>query len=229
MACGLDGFHLGVRHLRGFRQVQSDRGPRSRLAFDSNMPAGLSDKAIDHAEAEPGPLADLLGREEGLKNPIPHFRRHPAAGVRDGQPDIRSGRAPGHGSLIQDDVPRLDLEYAAIRHGIAPIQGEVEESGLQQRRIDMAQPQLLIGPQPDLASSSDRLADEPLEFRNQLVCADQFWVQSLPPRKGEKLRRQLCSPISGTASGRGELPDPAIIRRILDEFEVCRRPPSAGC
>ena len=174
------------------------------------MPIGLPDEAIDHAEAEAGTLADLLGREEGLKNPIPYFRRHSAAGVRDGQSYIRSGHAPGHGSLVQDDVPRLDLEYAAIRHGIAPIQGEVEEGGLQQRRIDVAQPQLLVGPQLDLASASDRLANKPLEFGNQLVCLDQFWVQSLPPRKGEKLRRQCCSPISGTASGRGELPDPAM-------------------
>ena len=108
------------------------------------------------------------------------------------------GTAPGHGSLVQNDVPRLDLEHAAIRHGIAPIQGQVEEGGLQQRRIDVAQPQSLVGPQLDLASASDRLANEPLEFANQLVCADQFWVQSLPPRKGEKLRRQLGSPISGT-------------------------------
>src|ERR1700704_1511370 len=117
------------------------------------MPPGLSDKAIDHAEAESGALADLLGREEGLKNPIPYFRRHPAAGVRDGQPDIRSGQAPGHGSLIQNDVPGLDLEYAAVRHGIARIQGQVKESSLQQRRVDMAPPQSLIGPQLDLASS----------------------------------------------------------------------------
>src|ERR1700738_4485413 len=84
----------------------------------------------------------------------------------------------------------------------------------------MAPPQSLIGPQLDLASSSDRLADEPLEFRNQLVSVDQFGAQSRPPRKGEKLRRQLCPSAGGTQSGCSQLPDPAIIRRILDEFEV---------
>ena len=145
-------FQLGIRLLCRRRQVQCDRGARAWRALDGNMPAGLSDKAIDHAEAKSGTLADLLGREEGLKHPISHFGRHPAAVVRDGQPNIRSGRAPGHASLVQNDVPRLDLEYAAIRHGVAPIQGEVKESGLQQWRIDVAQPQLLIGPQLDLAS-----------------------------------------------------------------------------
>src|SRR5260370_11768274 len=158
------------------------------------MPPGLSDKAVDHAEAEPGTLADLLGREEGLKNPILYFRRHPGAGVCDGHLYIQSGQAPGHGSLVWDDVPRLDLKYAAVWHGIAPIQRQVKESGLQQWRIDVAQPQWPIGQQLDLPCSSDRLADEPLAFRNQLVCVSQFWVQSLPARKGEKLRRHLFPP-----------------------------------
>src|SRR6202040_3101771 len=184
------------------------------------MPPGLSDKAIDHAEAESGTLADLLGREEGLKNPIPYFRRHPAAVVRDGHLYIRSGRAPGHGSLIQNDVPRFDIENATIRHGVAPIQSQVEESRLQQRRVDMAQPQSVIDPQLDLATSSDRLADEFLKFGYELVCVDQFWVQYLPSGKGKKLRRQLSPPIRGTSCGRCELPDPAIICRILDELEV---------
>ncbi len=84
----------------------------------------------------------------------------------------------------------------------------------------MAQPQSVIGPQLDLAASSDRLADEFLKFGNELVCADQFWVQYPLPGEGEKLRRQLCPPISGTPCGRGELPDPTIIRRVLDELEV---------
>src|ERR1700749_3652917 len=114
----LDGFHPGIKLLHDFRKIQSDRGSRSRSAFDSNMPPGLPDEAIDHAEAEPGTLADFLGREEGLKNPIPYFRRHPAAVVRDGQPDIRSGHTPSHGFLVEDEVPRLDLEDAAIRHRI---------------------------------------------------------------------------------------------------------------
>src|ERR1700724_340823 len=83
----------------------------------------------------------------------------------------------------------------------------------------MAPPQSLIGPQLDLASSSDRLADEPLEFRNQLVYVDQFGAQSLTHRKGASLRRQLCTKASGPQSGCTHLPDPAIIRRILDEFE----------
>ena len=178
----------------GSRQVQSDRGSRAGRTFYGYMPTGLPDEAIDHAEAEAGALADFLGREEGLKNPIPYFGRHPGAVVRDGQPDIRSGHAPGHGSLVQDDVPRLDLEHAAIRHGVAPVQGQVEESGLQQRRIDVAQPQSLIGPQPDLASSPTAWRMSPWNSEISSFALTSFGLQFLPPGKGEKLRRQLLLP-----------------------------------
>src|ERR1700736_4666106 len=84
----------------------------------------------------------------------------------------------------------------------------------------MAQPQWLIGQQLDLTCSSDRLADKFLKFGNELVCVDQFWVQYPPPRKSEKLRRQLCTAISGSPCCCGELPDLANIRGILDELEV---------
>src|SRR5260370_3708925 len=109
------------------------------------MPPGLSDKAVDHAEAEPGTLADLLGCEEGLENPIPYFRRHPPAGVRDGHLYIRSGQAPGRGFLIQDDVSRLDLEHAAVWHGVALLPGQVEHISLHHSRIDVAHPHCPTG------------------------------------------------------------------------------------
>ena len=72
-------------------------GSDAERTLDGHMPSGLTDKAVDHAEAEPGALADLLGREEGLKNPLPHFRSHSEAGICDGKPDIRSRRASDRG------------------------------------------------------------------------------------------------------------------------------------
>jgi hypothetical protein len=62
-----DGFHLGIGLLRGFRQVQSDRSPRAERAFDSNVPPGLSDKAIDHAGPSPVPLPTSLVVKKGSK------------------------------------------------------------------------------------------------------------------------------------------------------------------
>ncbi len=183
----------------------------------------MPDKAIDHAEAEPGSLADFLGREERLESPIPHLGRHSAAGIADGQPDIRSGQAPGHCPLCQDDVPGFDLEHAAVGHGVARIQGKVEERGLQLSRVDVAEPQSFIGHQLDFASFSDRSSDERLELPNKVVCADRLGRQPLAPRKSQQLRRQSFALSGGMPRSRDQLPDPAAIRRaVVDQLEVGR-------
>src|SRR3954469_21428271 len=84
----------------------------------------------------------------------------------------------------------------------------------------MAQPQFLICLQLDFASVSDGLAYESLELGNELVCIDQFRPQCLPPGKGEKLRGQFCSPISGASRGLGAPADVAGLRCTFDQFEV---------
>src|SRR5262245_51955191 len=67
---GLSGFRLRIRPSRGLGQIQCNRGSRSRSAFNGDVSSGLPDKAVNHAKAQPGPLADLLGRKEGLKHPV---------------------------------------------------------------------------------------------------------------------------------------------------------------
>src|SRR3981189_283977 len=79
---------------------------------------------------------------------------------------------------------------------------------------------MLIGPQPEFASSSDRLTDELPEFTNQVVRADKFWVQCLSARKSEKLRCWPCPPGASPPWGGCEPLDLVIVRRIFDEFQV---------
>jgi hypothetical protein len=84
----------------------------------------------------------------------------------------------------------------------------------------VAQPQSIIGPQLDLASGSDSLTNEFLEFSDEQVGVNELWIQCLAPRKGEKLRRQLCPSINGTPRDCGEPSDLHNIPGRLDEFEV---------
>src|SRR6201999_3613406 len=109
-----------------------------------------------------------------------------------------------------------------IRHGIACIQREIEESGFELRRINVAKPQSIFGLHLHFASRSDGLANEPLELENELAGVDQLGGQRLPPRKRQELRRQLCSAINGALRRCGELADFANVGRRLDEFKVPR-------
>src|SRR5579871_2564286 len=69
----------------GAREIEFDGRAVTDLAVDFEMAIGLLGEAIDHAEAKPGPLALLLGREERFGGALDDFRRHSRARVGDGE------------------------------------------------------------------------------------------------------------------------------------------------
>ncbi len=71
-ALGLLGLRLGDFAGNMPRQQDAEGCPGPRRAATENIAASLLDNAVDHGEAEPGALADVLGGEEGLED----FRHH---------------------------------------------------------------------------------------------------------------------------------------------------------
>src|SRR5262245_30453218 len=115
-----------------------------------------------------------------------HVGGHAAAIVRDRDANVAARRADEI-FIVQDHIPCLDFENTAVRHGVARVQSEVEQSRLQLRRVHKREPRLIFGSQQDLATPSDRPADEPLELPNEAAGAHRFWVQSLSARKSKEL------------------------------------------
>ncbi len=72
---------------RGAREMQHDGRPLAQPAVDARAAAELLGDAVDHAEAEPAALADLLGGEERLEGAC----RRPTAG-RSRRPRARDRR-----------------------------------------------------------------------------------------------------------------------------------------
>src|SRR5258708_4829256 len=64
-----------------FRQIDLHRRAMTDCAVDPDVAVRLLDEAVDHAETEPGTLADILGREERLEDAIQHVLRHALSGV----------------------------------------------------------------------------------------------------------------------------------------------------
>ena len=89
------------------------------------MPAGLPGEAVDLAEAEPGALADRLGREERLEDLGEDGGRHALAGVADADHGVVAGLDLAGGGEIgggaDDAVSRLDDQRPAARHRIARV------------------------------------------------------------------------------------------------------------
>ncbi len=69
------------------RQKQGDAGALVDFAVNRYRSMGLPGETVYLRQAEAGSFANRLGREEGFERPLADLLAHPAAGIRDLQPD----------------------------------------------------------------------------------------------------------------------------------------------
>ena len=188
--------HGGGRLLRqrrrfpGPRQEQRHDGAAPRRAGDGRRAAGLMGEAVDLAQAQAGALADVLGGEERLEHPRQHVGRNARTGVGDADGDEVARKAFFARFAAQHDRLRGDGERAARRHGVAGIDGEIEQRELELARID------LHGARPprhadlDLDIAAQRAAEHVLDLGQPFGEIDDARLQRLPPRECQQLPRQ---------------------------------------
>jgi hypothetical protein len=103
----------------------------------------LFDEAEHHAETEAGALADLLGGEEGFEHPFKHCCGNSRAAVADGNHDVVAYRhlaVHARIGVVEKDVAALERELAAVGHGVARVQGKVQDRRGELVRIDQHRP-----------------------------------------------------------------------------------------
>ena len=93
-------------------------------------------KAERLAEAEPGALADFLGGEERLEDRVDMIGRDAGAGIGDRDRNevaaaggLRAERRDGMDFLDADSQPAFAV------HGIAAVDGEIDQRGLELRDV----------------------------------------------------------------------------------------------
>ena len=94
------------------------------------MSARLLDEAINLRQAQSGTLADLLSREKGIKGLSQNLLGHSGAVVGDREEYILAGNdflMIARIGIIEKGVGRLDRQPAAIRHGVARVEREVDD------------------------------------------------------------------------------------------------------
>ena len=100
----------------------------------------LLDDAIDGGQAQAGAAVQFLGGEERLENPAQVLRRDAAAGVAEGQADVAARGRLGvlmRGGGIQGDGGGFDAEPAAAGHGVAGIDGQIEQDLLDHAQVGL--------------------------------------------------------------------------------------------
>ena len=185
----------GVGHIDSFhRKIDLDRGAVAFLAVDAHMTARFCGETIDHRQPKTRALAGGLGREEGLEDLVEERFRNSRALIGDGDDDVPAGAHIGIGRdivVIELDDASFDCELAAAAHGIAAIDGEVDERSLKLGRVGFDEGVFRRQHQLQFHRLADRAADEREHVPDEVIDPHLFRLHSLLAREAQQLPRQL--------------------------------------
>ena len=191
------GFGFGLGSVVGLAEQQPDHGAFALAAFDPRRAARLARHAIDHAEAEAGALADFLGGEEGLERALGDLGRHAEPGVGDGQLDIVSVWNVGIG--LDPHRAAGEAQHAAVGHGVAGVDREVEHRDLELGRVGHHRHHRVVEVEALLDPRAEHVAQQRPHVLDQRRDVRRPDLEPLHPAEREQLAGQ-----PGTALGGGE-------------------------
>ena len=185
---------LRGRLPRRSRQIELDHRAAAFLAVDFDGAAGLLGETVDHAQPEAGAAADSLGGEERLEHPVADIGGDSVTGVGDRDHHELSAlhlAIVGRIDFIANDIGGLERKLAAAGHGIARIDGEIDDRGRKLRRIGQSRPRIVGKGRDDF----DVFAQDRLEqlggVDDHAVDVDLARLQRLAAREGQKLGGDL--------------------------------------
>ncbi len=150
------------------RKKHFESGADAHFALDFEPAMMLFDNAINGGQSQPSSLADFLGREKRLKNPLQHLGFHAATSICHGQAD-----EPTHtGFRVLSQVGGVnfsggsrDDKFAALGHGITRVDRQIHHNLLDHPgiRLNARQFRLTVDFQRDI------LADQPRKHASQIL------------------------------------------------------------
>ena len=153
--------------------------------MDADDATVLRDDAVYRREAQPGTLADGLGREEGLEDVRERLAVHPDAAVAHGQEDVVAhpeADVLAAVALVDPHVRRLDGQLPAHGHRVAGVDHQVHQDLVHLGGIDPHRPQV----RREVDAEVDVLTDQPPERLVRLR-------QELAQVQGDGAPRSACA------------------------------------
>ena len=187
-------FDKDVFRLPAARQVDSDGRAAAELAVQFDVAARLLHEAMHHAQAEPRAFSGRLGGEKGLKDLFQNVGRNAGARIADSQHHILAGHdidVAGRICVVQRRVAGFDRELASSTHGVAGIDGQVEQRRFNLHRIHQGVPEAAADHRLDLDGFTERLSQHVVHAANQSTEVDDPRGERLAAAKREELR---CEP-----------------------------------
>src|SRR5262249_43613088 len=193
-----DGF--GGLDVLGDRQVDAEDRPLADFRVDLDDPAVVPDDAVYHGQAHARPLAALLGREERLEDASTNLVGDPGARVGD-----RDHQVPPGGDaavlagvlLVELDDARREAQYAAVRHGVAGVDREIQQDLLDLARISQDEHAVIGEVALDLDVLVERGSQQADDLLDRAVEVDGDVLVLAAAREAEQRPRELGGAVTG--------------------------------
>ncbi len=203
---------LREREVRGARQEHLHRGAGAGRAVDPHASARLLGEAEDLAQAEARPLADFLGGEEWLEDLGQHGLVHPETRV--GHRDhhiVARRRFFRTDRLSEGDVAGLYRQGPADLHGVAGVDGEVEDDQLDLGGVDHRRPEVGLQQGLDPHAAAHGGMQKVAHAAHGVIQVHGPRLQPLAAREGQHLGGELGAALGGL----GHHLQPTADRRIV--------------
>jgi len=186
---------VGVDRARHDRKIHLEARALADFAVDGDAALALLHDAVHGGQTEARALARLFGGEKRLEYALLDGRRHARPRVAHGQQHVfprRDRRTRLAFRRADLDIRGLDVEFAAARHGVRGVDGEIEHDLLDLAAI---REDGRAGGDADHVQIDVR-ADHPAQQFFQVVDhrtqVEQHRTQQLLAAEGEQLTRERC-------------------------------------
>lgn len=169
-------------------EVEGHAGAFAFGGVQVHLAAGLLGEAVDHGQAQAGALADGFGGEEGFEHVGHDVGGHAGAGVGDAQAQVGAfGQVVGAGGGgVEPVVAGLQLDAAALGHGVAGVDAQIEQGVFQLADVDEGGPGISGAGGFDLDAGAGGALDEFGHAVHQGVDVGGARFQGLPAREGQQ-------------------------------------------
>ncbi len=124
------------------RQIDGDGGAAADRAGGDDGAPRLMRKAVDLRQSQAGAFPERLGREERLEDSGQNVRRDADAGIGHRQRHEVALKPVHPVAFLQGDVARRQRDAAAAGHGVSGVNGDIDQSELELRDVDLDRPDI---------------------------------------------------------------------------------------
>ena len=184
---------VGLHGIVGCRQINQDGRAVPLLALDDGGSARLFGETVDLAETEPSAFSCTFGGKERIEDARQNLRRDADPAILQFHHDEFAAEAVDLRAAGKPDLANREREKAAVRHGVAGIDAEIQQRKFEFARIDARAAGAILRRRSDLDISTQRAFEHLADMRQQVGKIDDNALQRLPAREGQQVTGQVLA------------------------------------